>query len=252
MRTFKNRTQLNWFQLIIVLIFLNALMTIPVTINYAKMDIFPLEEFYPNAVQLLDQEVVDALEEVDYEEGFLSFNTPFVFQNEYGLVAGGIEAMENLENENLTNSILFEENQFIISEEGLPTTTVLYTKDFSLENVRTVESLREETGRQWFTQNRILIVLIFSLMISGFFLMMSLLLVGGAALFIYLTKKSSLTSVVTYKESVNFILNILAIPTLLAMGISLIHFDVIMMVTVQSVGLIAMLLLVYHKTHFKD
>lgn len=65
-RAFKNRHKLNWFQLIIVLFFLNGLMTIPVTLNYTKLNFIPLEEFYPNAIQIIDEKSTQVIQESKY------------------------------------------------------------------------------------------------------------------------------------------------------------------------------------------
>ncbi len=250
-KTFRNRFKLNWFQLLIVLLFLNGLMSIPITLNYATTDLIPLDEFYPNAVALLDEEIVSALDGATYEEKGLEITEPFVINKSEGLVAGG-DIGEYLENETNQTMFLFDTNQFYVIEEGMPVANVFYTTDFMIEEIGNQEELRDEMSRQWFNQNRIFVVLVFSLMISAFFFVMMLLLVVISAFFLFLTKKSNITSITTYKESVNFILNALGIPTLVSVVIMFFYFDVTLMVTLQTFGLVIMLLIVYWKTFFKD
>lgn len=62
--------------MIVVIIFLNALMVIPVTLNYAEMESFPLEEYYPIAAsQLVDDQVLDEIQTVVVNEvNYLSRN----------------------------------------------------------------------------------------------------------------------------------------------------------------------------------
>lgn len=253
LKAFKNRFVLTWPMMIVVIIFLNALMVVPVTLNYAEMESFPLEEYYPIAAsQLVDDHVLDEIQTVVVNEGQLSIPEPFQVENAYGEVVGGL-SLDEIENHiSSPNFIAFQENQLIIAEEGLPTATVLYTRDVSFGEMETKEEIVEEISRQWFNQNRVLIVLIFSFLISTFLLFMLLFLVFGSSFLLYLTKKGSLTTIKTYKESVNLILNSLAVPTFLAMLFGLFYFELYIMVTIQSLGMAAYLFWIWYKVQFND
>lgn len=253
LKAFKNRFVLTWPMMIVVIIFLNALMVIPVTLNYAEMESFPLEEYYPIAAsQLVDDQVLDEIQTVVVNEGQLSIPEPFQVENAYGEVVGGLTLDEIESQISSPNFIAFQENQLIIAEEGLPTATVLYTRDVSFGEMETKEEIVEEISRQWFNQNRVLIVLIFSFLISTFLLFMLLFLVFGSSFLLYLTKKGSLTTIKTYKESVNLILNSLAVPTFLAMLFGLFYFELYIMVTIQSLGMAAYLFWIWYKVQFND
>jgi maltodextrin utilization protein YvdJ len=128
---------------------------------------------------------------------------------------------------------------------------VLYTRDFDLSGLDQA-GIQEALSQQWLDQNRILVVLIFSTVISIIFLAMNLFLVAIAALMFYMTKGSPVTSIETYKESINLILNALSVPTFLAMVYGLYNFDVSLMASLQMIGLVTMLLLVMWKTRFRD
>lgn len=227
-------------------------MTIPVTLNYAQVDSFPLEEFYPNTVQMIDEQVRAELSEAEYRDSEMFIETPFFIENKYGAVAGGLPSEESRKVLNLENILLFEQNQFIIHEDGAPEASVIYTSDFSLGQAKDQEDIVNELNRQWFNQNRVLIVFIFSLMISTFLFMMLLLIVFGSALFLYFTKRSDITSITTYKESINLMVNVLSLPTILSMIFGLFYFDITLMVTMQTIGLIIMLFIIYYKTQFND
>ena len=128
LKAFKNRFELNWLMIIVVILFLNALMVIPVTLNYAEMDSFPLDEYYPTAGKLVDDQVVDKLQKVDVSEGQMTIPEPFHIENEYGEVVGGLSIDEQETQISSPNFIAFQENQLVLGEEGLPTATILYTK----------------------------------------------------------------------------------------------------------------------------
>lgn len=252
LKAFKNRFELNWLMIIVVILFLNALMVIPVTLNYAEMDSFPLDEYYPTAGKLVDDQVVDKLQKVDVSEGQMTIPEPFHIENKYGEVVGGLSIDEQETQISSPNFIAFQENQLVLGEEGLPTATILYTRDVSFGEMETQEQVVEEISRQWFNQNRVLIVLVFSLLISTFLLFMLLFLVFGSAFLLYLTKKGHLTTITTYKESVNLILNNLGIPTFVSMLFGIFYFDLYIMVTIQTIGLVIYLIWIWYKVQFND
>lgn len=246
---FIHRQQLSWPKLILVLLFLNALMTIPVTLNFAQRDTYPIESFYPNILNVLEEQPLAELKKADYHKGEMIVADPFIFNNDYGTVAGGVHQEELMEEENI---LLFNQHEFVIKEEGAPTAKIPYTEDFSLKNIQNQKEALNALSRQWFVQNQAFVVAFFTFMISSFLLVMTLLVILGASFFLYLTKNSHITSITTYKETVNLVINLLSLPTILATLFGLIHFDIVLMVTIQTLGLLIMLVVVYAKTQFND
>lgn len=251
-RAFKNRFQLNWVTLSIVIIFINSLMIIPTTINFTKMEAISLDYFYPKVVEIIDESMVDELTSIGSTNGKLSFEDSFIFKNNKGVLAGGISAEEEKKILKEETFLLMEESQFVIKEENKPTSTIFYTKDFTLEDAQTKEDVINEFSRQWFVQNKVLIVLIFTLIISFIQLIMLVMIIFGSAFFLYLTKKSRITSISTFKEAINLIVNLAGLPTIIATIYGLINYDVAWMSMIQTTGLVIMLLIVYGKTGFND
>lgn len=238
--------------MLLVLLFLNGLMIIPVTLNYANMTNFPVTDYYPESMALVDNQVATKMDQVTFSNGEMLINTPSVSEGSQGTVAFGLsnDQAKEIANNGET-AIIFQENQYILIEPNAPTATVLYTKDFDLTGLDQ-QGIQEVLSQQWLDQNRILVVLLFSMVISLILLAMSSFLVAIAALMFYLTKGSPVTSIETFKESVNLILNAISLPTFLALVYGLYNFDVSLMASVQTVGLVAMLLLVMWKTRFQD
>lgn len=128
----------------------------------------------------------------------------------------------------------------------------MYTNDFAIEEITTVQMLKDELSRQWFIQNRGFIV--GSLLLSLFnLLLVSIVVISlGSSIFVYLTKKGQISTIRTYKESVNLIVNTLGMPTVVALILGLIQFNIITMIMIQTFGFIMMLLFVFMKTRFSD
>lgn len=227
-------------------------MIIPTTINFTKMEAISLDYFYPNVVEIIDDSMVDELASIGSTNGKLSFEDSFIFKNNKGVLAGGISAEEEKKILKEETFLLMEESQFVIKEENKPTSTIFYTKDFTLEDVQTKEDVINEFSHQWFVHNKVLIVLIFTLIISFIQLIMLVMIIFGSAFFLYLTKKSRITSIKTFKEATNLIVNLAGLPTIIAMIYGLINYDVAWMSMIQTTGLVIMLLIVYGKTGFND
>lgn len=227
-------------------------MLIPVTLNYASIGSMPLEEYYPNALDLINQDVAEEVSQYEYQNGEMLMNKPFVIEVGDGIVAGGLSEEEWAPYSETDTFLLFEENQFLVRDEEIATTSVLYTNDFSLESMNNPEAIKNELSRQWDSQNNVIMVLVFSLMIGVFLLIMSVLLIFGSALILYFTRTGNVTSITTYKESVNLMVNLLSLPTILAMLVGIFYFDIYLMVAVQTIGLLIMLVILFYKTQFND
>ena len=93
----------------------------------------------------------------------------------------------------------------------------------------------------------------FSQTITVAFLLVAMnsILVIGAAFFLWLTKKSRLSTIGSFKESTNVILNALGAGSLVAMLAGFIGADIILMIGIQSLGMLLMLFLAFLKTRFK-
>ncbi len=67
-----------------------------------------------------------------------------------------------------------------------------------------------------------------------------------------MTRKSQLSSIHTFKESANLMLNVMGIGSMVAAVVGFIHFDFILMLSVQTMITVLLLLWVFAKTKFKD
>ncbi|WP_407370354.1 DUF1189 domain-containing protein [Carnobacterium sp.] len=251
-KVFRNRHKLNWIQIFVVLLFVNSLLMIPVSLNYMKMDTFPVEGTLPGSFGLIDETVVLKLQEGKYENGTLALPESFSFSSANGTVSALLTENELVEALTSENTLIFQRNEFLIKEGSQDVSTIPYTKDFDLTKVTNGTELKDVLSRQWFIKNKgytiaTLMFLVFTItLISTFFLTF------GSAIFLYLTKKSQFSSIKTYKESVNLLINCIGLPSFIGLLIGLIQFDIIILLMIQSVGLVVMLLFVFYQTKFND
>lgn len=243
----------NWFQITLLVLFLTALMTIPVSLHYAKLDTFPIENTFPHAYELIDQSVVSQLNEAEFQSGQMELGNAFQMTSESGVVAGGVtpnEAEEMLRNE--ANAVLFLKNGFILKEVNQPASSVPYTKDLSFEQASTAKEVKEILSQQWFIKNQTFVVAAFSFILYVLLLAEALLLVFGSALLVNLTVKSQTGTKRSFKGAVSTILSATGLPTFAAMTMGLIDFNVILMITIQSVGMIGYMWVMYYQSKMKE
>lgn len=236
-KMFRGRKQLGWPKLIFVILFLNGLMMIPIVLSYAGDSSFNLEPTYPEVFAMVDQEVVTAL---NSQEDF------FLEKGNGAVVRGGDEALALA----YDTVLYFGETEVVLKQGDAPLTRATYTKDVDWGD--SVASVQAEISRQWYYMNRVFIVATYSFMIAGMLLLMNVLLVMGAAFFMFLAGRSSIMELDTYKESVNLVVNAMGLPVLASLMVGLFLPEITTMMSVQTMGLVLIIVLLYYKTHFSE
>lgn len=247
-RMFRGRKQLTWPKIIFVILFLNGLMMVPITLNYTRTADFTLEPTFPTVFDMIDNEVVQQVNEIDVENGVADIPAPFLLERENGVVAGGVS--EDVLNEE--HLLLFEENQIVLKEGDLPLSEIPYTEDFSFDAIETPEDLRAAISMQWYYANQTYIVATYSFMIAAILLVMNVFLIFGAAFFIFLASRSGYFEIDSYRESVNLILNAIGLPVMASMLFGLWIPDITTMMSIQTFGLVIIIVMLYFKTRFQE
>ncbi|MFS7260161.1 DUF1189 domain-containing protein [Carnobacterium divergens] len=246
---FYGRNQLSWFQIVIVFLFLNGLLMIPVSLFFANSKQFQLEEMMPNALQLIDDETMKSMEGVGFKNGEMQSSSKLLIEKESGVV--GVNQPEKaLKKE--ANVVAFEKNQFILKDQSGYEFNVAYTKDFDKTSSTTAKQLVDELKRMWYQQNRAFVSFTMMLMTGSILVVSNIVLIGGASIFVWLTKHNAYSSIASYRESVNFILNASGWGMLLGLVVGIVHFDLTIMLSLSSLGMVIMLTAAFVVTKFKD
>lgn len=242
-RAFANRNNLKWYQIIIIIIFLNSLISIPMTLHYATENVVNIENLYPEVFELVNEETAAIINQSETEN---------IVVNDDSVVV--INPSQNYENytEGFNTYLVVSDDEFIFTESGQPEISIFTDHFFENTGEVNADIIVHEINRFWENQNRVFIVLFFSILISLATLAMLVSLIAGSAFFMSLTKKSKVTDINSFKESLIIVLNSLGIPTLVAMLIGFIDYNIITMMTIQMLGLVIMILTIYYKTQFKS
>lgn len=247
-RVFYGRKALSKIQILVVFIFLTGIMLIPVTINTARSTTFQLPEIMPKMFQQLDTETLAAFKKVDFNEGRLKTESSgWVNQKE---TVGFL--LTDAEFETLKSGINFGETSMELKDQSGYNFEVQYTKDFNPSQFTTVTELKQGISGQWLIQNRAFVAFTFIAMSGSLILVSHVILVFGGAFFVWLTRKNHFSSINSYQESLNLILNGLGLSSFFGMVFGLIQFDMSLVLSIQSFGLVLMLLGVFVTTRFND
>ena len=249
--SFANRKKLSWFQMIFTSFFLISVTLLPVALQNAQLKTYPLTTFVSDVFDPLSNDVMkDIQEHVVIKDQELTYTgTNPVHKTSKGQVILGQEAKTS-EGKELT--LHFDRKQLIISKENKELATVSY-QAINQESLRDKKSFTQAISSDWFRENR-LPVSLFLVIFSGFLSTVNyLILIVGASFFLYLTRKSRLFSLQTFKECFNCILNCLGLPILLSVFISLLFHQVFTTtIMIQNVLFVLYLAMVFYKTHFRD
>lgn len=252
-RAFNDRKQLSWLQIIIVFFILTLLMVIPVYNYYSAIDVFSIRDFYPNTVLLIDEETIDVLKSSEFSNGnILLEGESYSRESANGLIGIGIESNQFPTIEEDENALLFGTESILISDENGSSEIISYPLNHSLGLVADQEQLVSELSQLYTNQNGSSIAWTFTLVIYLFIVLAFLFMVFVYAYLIYLLKDFTLSSIMNYREAVNLILNLMGIPTIVALVYGFIRFNVITMLAIQIIGLILLLVILYRQTKFQD
>lgn len=246
-KALKNRHQLSWPQMILLFFFMTFLMLLPVFNHYQNIDVFSIEDFYPNVVEMIDDVVLDELQQAEFSDGTLTITNPFAIETDQGVVVGGLETTY----EEVANRLIFDTNHFIIGDETGDERVVNYIEQTSI-NFNNKDELVYSLSEMYTAQYRGEMIFTLTMIVYGFILVFSLFIVFLYAFLIKSMKDFSMSSILTYKEAVNLVLNLIALPTIAAVLFGFVRFNIILMMATQVVSLIGLLVILFRQTNFED
>ncbi|MBC1442365.1 DUF1189 family protein [Listeria seeligeri] len=245
---FDGRKVLKFWQMVIVFIFLNALLLLPVSAHFANQSSFDLPEIMPGMAALGTDQFANDIKNLSLENGELTDkNTHLVEKSDTGVAGVNLTDAELRGAENVIN---LKANEMQLKDASGYTFEVSYPKDATLAEITSGESLVNWISAQWYIENQAFVFLSMVMMIGSIVFVSSLMLAIFTTLFIWMTKRSSFSKIASFKESLNLTLNALGIPVIAACVIGFIYFDITIIMAVQSLGMVLMIAWTFLKTRF--
>lgn len=247
-RIFIGRTMLSWGKILFIFIFLNACLILPVSLYFAKADSFQLTKVMPDMMELVNQQLVDQLQAYSLNDGVLSGgHGDIVLDSKDGAAAIILNATEIPKAE---NAIILGKTEMELRDEQGYAFKVKYTNNTDLKNIETPAALSDWISSQWYIQNKAFLFITMILMTGSILVGSTLMLTLFTSLILWGTKRSTFSSIASYKEAINLTVNALGLPTIVAMITGIIYFDVTIIMAVQSLGMVLMIAFAFFKTRF--
>lgn len=245
-KMFLNRFSLKIWQMILVIIFLVFLMLNPVALNANKFPEFNLTTIMPDLVSKLSKEDVQQVNYLRIEDyKLIEKNT-----NEINSLIQINAADKDFDK--VSTGINFKEEYLVMKDKNSLIFQLKYPESMDFADFNTINEFKEWLLKEWNIQNNSYRIISLILLMAILIISSTLFLVFGTSLFIWLTKKNHLSSIKSYKESVNLTLNALLLSTLAATIVGLFYYDITLMMTIQAFGLALEILFIFIKTKFND
>lgn len=256
-KVYQWRKQYSWPKLILLVVFTITFTFVPISFIFLNMNSFNLNMFIPTTMSLVTDETVQALESCRFDEARFSCPSTEIV-TEKGVFAINPTTRYTITGEEndtqvaeAKNAILFFEDRLVLTDENGVGFIVQYPLAVEKLAATSVEEVKTGIGELWYSQYRPVAVpiLISAVMVMLFTTIGAYL--GFIALILYLMKFSRMVEIDSYKEALAMVVTAIGLPTLLGVGIAFFTQDIAVLLTVQSFGMIVVLLLAYFMTRFR-
>ncbi|MCY7963549.1 DUF1189 domain-containing protein [Bacillus inaquosorum] len=235
----------SWLQLSFLFMFLTASLMAPLTVSFMKMDRFSVTSFMPSAIQKVNDRFADQLQGFQIRNGKLTGGkSSDRIEDGQNLMAVDMKHEYQTSGENgrlkvtgYDNAIVFQSDQLVITDQNGTGFSVGYAKleaELKEPNVHDVEVLIDKL---WLAQYKPMIMMLAYAVIFMIQLFLTAVIAGG----IWITKRSNMISIASFKEAASTAICASALPAFAAAAIGMVHFDLITVLMIHSCGVTLMI-----------
>lgn len=246
-KMFVNRDKYNWAQLLLIFIFVNSLLLIPLSLSVTQRGSELVDELIPQEF-VLQESTVEAINALSFEDFQLVTDHSEVIEENPELIVGTNLTEETINHRmglNFQKDIL----DVILLRDGETYAIQLVYSDNLIGNLKQ-EDILTGIKEEVFRQNAGAISLSSILNLGFIILMMNVLLLAGVAVVFFLTKKAS--AIKNFKESVTIALSLMTGGTIIATLASIITKDIFVLFGIQSLWMVGLTIFMYVSTRFKE
>lgn len=250
---FARRSAFLWWQNVILVIFLNALVLMPITLHYASLNSYPLEHIVSNGLDSLTEKTYHALTQGTIWHDRYDGKTVLI-EDTAAVVAvlPTPDMLEKLKEDQRSQLILTETSWTLSFPDGQRLTAKVRGSKERLARLTSLEAVKAFVNQQWYNSNRAAVLAFLLLVASSVVYLGAGLVIGIGSLSLLLTRSAKLFSLKSYSECLGLLVNCFGLPTLLAVLIGFWGHNPIVVMNSQVFGTLLMLVLVFYKTQFRD
>lgn len=244
---FKGRKNLNWFGILFIFIFLNALLLIPIPLFYAHANQVNIHPFMPRVEQMIgNKKLQKVVNRSDYSQQTrkFQFKKSQVLSDKKNQIIGINLSKDQLASRSAAVNI--KNDTFTFKEDKL---SFVSKYQSSYDPKKSMENFLQNS---WYLENRGYIATMMLMMLAMIIVIINLFVILGTSFLLYLSHRSSISDIKTFKESVNLTLNAIGLGMILAMLCSLISFNVMILIFMPTLFMVLMIAFIYMRTRFLD
>ncbi|EUJ25814.1 Predicted integral membrane protein [Listeria grayi] len=230
-RIFENRQGANFFQIILTILACTALLAMPLALTIAKQNV-SLKTYMPNWVQ-----EAKAQKEISLTAPHRSNSFFFTPTGKAGKTYNGENQLVMLPNDRV----------FLKDKNGYSLTLQLPHKQST-----TFQALVKSAMSSWEKQYKPLLTGGKILLTNGMLLISNVFILLLGALILFATRKTGFTTIQSFRESIQLMLNALGSASLIGMIIGFLTGDIALVLLIQSGAWMILLLLSFLQTRFND
>lgn len=256
-KVYQWRKQYSWPKLMLLVVFTIAFTFVPISFIFLNMNSFNLDMFIPTTMSLVSEEVIPALADCAFDDAVLNCKTTEIVTDKGVFAINPKTAYtitgeaNNIQVTEAKNAILFLEERLVLTDENGIGFSVQYPLGLEKLAVESIDDVKAGIGELWYSQYRPVAVPV----LIGAVLVMLFATVGIylaiIALILYIMKFSRMVEIDSYKEAFAMVVVATGLPTLLGVGIAFFTQDIAVLLTIQSFGMIVVLLVAYFMTRFR-
>ncbi|WP_100487462.1 DUF1189 domain-containing protein [Sporolactobacillus pectinivorans] len=255
---FVQRNAFNWWKLAFLFVFISACLMMPLTLQLYTIKTIPVSILAPSMSKMMNQDFTAQLQHCSIADGILH-GTSYQQENGRNLLAidpgnkwrvSGSTYHRSIRH--FDNALVFQKKQLIISDQNGFGFTVLYPKETNFLFDGGKINMGNQIGQLWVRQYKADFFGAISLLSFAGLLISSMLLMGTMTFILWLTKRSKMSDIHSFRESASIIMMSAGLPSIAALIVSLIAFNFGTMMMIQSFGLVLMIAFVFWKTRFQD
>ncbi|MGT2742229.1 DUF1189 family protein [Streptococcus plurextorum] len=253
-KIFDGRNSYKWWQVLVLVIFLNSLILFPVSLHYAKLETYDMERIVTRGLASVTNETYHTLQEGSIEDGRFTGTSQFSETEESLIAVLPSKELEEVALKNGKYVLLLKEDRWLFSYPDGQVLEAPLSGNKALSTLKTAKDVRAFVNNQWFSSHKPLVFLFLMMVYTALLYVGTLLLLGAGSLTLYVTRKAKIFDLRTFGECLGLLVNCMGLPSLLALvaaGMGLVDNPILLM-NIQVFGTLLVLMLVLYRTGFRD
>lgn len=253
-KMFAGRKAYSWWQVIILILFLNALVLMPVSYHYASQKSYDMGRIVDKGLDAITEDTFHVLQAGKITDGQFSGESQLVESKTASIAILPDKATVKQLEQAKTYRLIVEPTKMRFLYPAGQSQEVVLTGNHDLSSLTSLKEVKTFINQQWYNSHRVEVFMFLMMVYVAVLYLGTILVLFGGAGTLLLSRKAGIFSLHSFKECLGLLLNCFGIPSLLALMVGLMGWvqNPILIMNVQVFGTLLILMLVLYRTGFRD